>query len=65
MPRLLDPTDRAMARVTLSEVRPNSGTPTTPAPLSWVLGQQSPFPWVYTVALLPLTDRQVPAGESV
>lgn len=36
-------------RVTLSEVRPNSGTSGAVAPLDLIVSHQSPFPWLNTV----------------
>lgn len=39
-------------RVTLSEVRPNSGTSGACAPLDLVVSHQSPFPWLNTVTFV-------------
>lgn len=45
-----------MVRLTPNDIRPNSGTPVAPAPLQWVM--QSPLPWVNSVMLWPLAERE-------
>ncbi len=40
-------------RVTLSDMRSNSGAPSAPAPLDWVVSHQTPFPWLNTVTFMP------------
>jgi hypothetical protein len=45
-------------RLTPNEVRPNSGAPAAPAALQWVIHHQSPLPWVNSVTLWPLGERE-------
>lgn len=49
---------KKVTRLTPNEVRPNSGAPSAPAPLQWVIHHQSPLPWVNSVTLWPLGERE-------
>ncbi|MDB5098848.1 MAG: hypothetical protein JWM80_3269 [Cyanobacteria bacterium RYN_339] len=48
---------KKVVRLTPNDIRPNSGTPAAPAPLQWVV-QQSAFPWVNSVTLWPIAERE-------
>jgi hypothetical protein len=47
---------KKVVRLTPNDIRPNSGTPAAPAPFQWVV-QQSPLPWVNSITLWPLGER--------